>query len=87
MQIIADAEAEGHLQPGDTVVELTSGNTGTGMAIVCAAKGYHFVAVISRGNSVERARMMQALGAEVVLVDQCPDSTPGEVSGGRPGAG
>ena len=81
LQIIEDAEAKGELQPGDTVVELTSGNTGTGFAIVCAAKGYQFVAVMSRGNSVERARMMAALGAEVVLVEQCAESKPGEVSG------
>ena len=80
-QMIEEAEAAGALRPGDTVVELTSGNTGTGLAIVCAAKGYQFVAVMSRGNSIERARMMAALGAEVVLVDQCPESTPGEVSG------
>ena len=80
-QMIEDAEAEGALRPGDTIVELTSGNTGAGLAIVCAAKGYRFVAVMSRGNSIERARMMAALGAEVVLVDQCPDSKPGEVSG------
>ena len=81
LQMIEEAEASGALQPGDTVVELTSGNTGTGLAIVCAAKGYQFVAVMSRGNSSERARMMSALGAEVVLVDQCPQSRPGEVSG------
>jgi cysteine synthase A len=81
-QIIADAESEGALQPGQTVVELTSGNTGTGLAIVCAVKGYPFVAVMSRGNSMERARMMAALGAEVVLVDQLPSSIPGQVSGG-----
>jgi cysteine synthase A len=81
-QIIEDAEAEGLLQPGQTIVELTSGNTGTGLAIVCGVKGYHFVAVMSRGNSMERARMMSALGAEVVLVDQLPESIPGQVSGG-----
>ncbi len=63
------------------MVELTSGNMGTGLAIVCAIKGYPFVAVMSRGNSIERARMMQALGAEVVLVDQAPASVPGRVSG------
>jgi cysteine synthase len=80
-QIIEDAEADGSLKPGQTVVELTSGNTGTGLAIVCGVKGYPFVAVMSRGNSQERARMMRALGAEVVLVDQCPGSTPGKVSG------
>jgi cysteine synthase A len=81
-QIIQDAEAEGLLRPGQVVVELTSGNTGTGLAIVCGIKGYRFVAVMSKGNSLERARMMQALGAEVLLVDQLPGSTPGQVSGG-----
>jgi cysteine synthase A len=81
-QIIADAEASGELAPGQTVVELTSGNTGTGLAIVCGIKGYPFVAVMSKGNSIERARMMSALGAEVVLVDQLPTSVPGQVSGG-----
>ncbi len=80
-QIIEDAEANSTLEPGMTVVELTSGNTGTGLSIVCAIKGYPFVAVMSRGNSMERARMMSALGAEVVLVDQAPDSKPGQVSG------
>ena len=82
LQIIADAEAEGRLQPGQTVVELTSGNMGTGLAIVCGNRGYPFVAVMSKGNSAERARMMTALGAEVILVDQLPDSVPGQVSGG-----
>jgi cysteine synthase A len=81
-QIIEDAEASGELTPGQSVVELTSGNTGTGLAIVCGIKGYPFVAVMSRGNSIERARMMTALGAEVVLVDQLPDSVSGQVSGG-----
>ncbi len=81
-QIIEDAEAEGALKPGQTVVELTSGNTGTGLAIVCGIRGYPFVAVMSTGNSSERARMMAALGAEVVLVDQLPGSTPGQVTGG-----
>lgn len=79
--IIEQAEQEGLLGPGQTVVELTSGNMGTGLAIVCAIKGYPFVAVMSRGNSMERARMMQALGAEVVLVEQMPGSVPGQVSG------
>jgi cysteine synthase A len=81
-QIVDDAEADGSLRAGQPVVELTSGNTGTGLAIVCAVKGYPFVAVMSKGNSVERARMMAALGAEVVLVDQLPGSQPGHVSGG-----
>ncbi len=81
LQIIEDAEADGSLTPGQTIVELTSGNMGTGLAIVCAAKGYPFIAVISRGNSEERARMMSALGAEVVIVDQHAGSRVGEVSG------
>ncbi|MCV6586046.1 MAG: PLP-dependent cysteine synthase family protein [Marinibacterium sp.] len=79
--VIDAAERDGTLRPGQTVVELTSGNMGTGLAIVCGIRGYPFVAVMSKGNSPERARMMAALGAEVVLVDQLPDSRPGEVSG------
>jgi cysteine synthase len=79
--IIEDAERTGELRSGQTVVELTSGNMGTGLAIVCAVKGYPFVAVISRGNSLERVQMMGALGAEVVVVDQGPKSQPGQVSG------
>ncbi len=82
LQIIEDAESSGDLHPGQTVVELTSGNMGTGLAIVCGVKGYPFVAVMSRGNSIERARMMEALGAEVILIDQATGSVPGQVSGG-----
>src|SRR3954467_3758928 len=80
--IIEEAERSGVLKPGQTVVELTSGNMGTGLAIICAVRGYPFVAVMSKGNSEERARMMRALGAEVILVDQLPGSVPGQVSGG-----
>ena len=82
LQMIEEAEADGKLKPGQTVVELTSGNTGTGLSIVCAVKGYRFVAVMSKGNSTERARMMKALGAEVVLIDQQAGSRHGQVSGG-----
>lgn len=81
LQMIVEAEASGALKPGQTVVELTSGNTGTGLAIVCQATGHPFVAVMSEGNSTERARMMRALGAEVVLVPQCDGSVKGQVSG------
>ena len=81
LRIIEQAEASGSLSRGQTIVELTSGNMGTGLALVSAVKGYPFVAVMSKGNSIERARMMQALGAEVVLVDQAPGSIPGQVSG------
>ena len=80
-QIVDDAIADGRLRPGQTVVELTSGNTGTGLAIVCAVRGHPFVAVMSEGNSRERARMMRALGAEVVLVAQASGGRPGHVSG------
>ncbi|MEM7439076.1 MAG: cysteine synthase family protein [Pseudomonadota bacterium] len=79
--IIEAARDTGDLRPGQTVVELTSGNMGTGLAIVCGVLGHPFVAVMSRGNSSERAAMMRALGAEVILVDQSPGGTPGKVSG------
>jgi len=80
-QMIADAERDGRLAAGQPVIELTSGNTGTGLALVCAVTGHPFVAVMSRGNTRERAHMMAALGAEVVLVEQAPGSPPGHVSG------
>jgi len=80
-QIIEDAEQDGTLRPGQPVVEMTSGNTGTGLSIVCAVKGYPFIAVMSKGNSRERMRMMSALGAEVILVDQAEGSVEGQVSG------
>jgi cysteine synthase len=79
--ILDHARADGTLRPGQTVVELTSGNMGTGLAICCGVLGHPFVAVMSAGNSVERARMMRALGAEVVIVPQHPGGTPGQVSG------
>ena len=78
---IEAARARGELAAGQTVVELTSGNMGTGLAIVCGVLGHPFVAVMSTGNSEERARMMRALGAQVVLVPQAEGSKPGEVSG------
>jgi cysteine synthase A len=80
-EIVDEATAAGELRPGQTVVELTSGNTGTGLAIVCAIRGHPFVAVMSEGNSRERARMMRALGAEVILVPQAAGSRPGQVTG------
>ncbi len=80
-EIVDEATTAGELRPGQPVVELTSGNTGTGLAIVCAVRGHPFVAVMSEGNSRERARMMRALGAEVVLVPQAGGSRPGQVTG------
>lgn len=65
--IINDAEQKGRLKPGQTVVEATSGNTGIALAMVCAAKGYPFVAVMTETFSVERRKVMRALGAKVVL--------------------
>lgn len=81
LKIIENAEKNGLLHMNQPIVELTSGNTGTGLAIVCAVKGYRFIAVMSKGNSPERARMMRALGAEVVLVNQSEGSVTGQVSG------
>ena len=65
--IIEDAEKRGVLQPGQTVVEATSGNTGIALAMVCAAKGYPFVATMVETFSIERRRVMKALGAKVIL--------------------
>jgi cysteine synthase A len=65
--IINDAEQKGLLKPGDTVVEATSGNTGIALAMVCAAKGYGFVATMAESFSVERRKIMRALGAKVIL--------------------
>ena len=65
--IINDAEQKGALKPGQTVIEATSGNTGIALAMVCAAKGYPFVAVMADAFSVERRQVMRGLGAKVVL--------------------
>jgi cysteine synthase A len=65
--IIADAEAKQLLQPGQTVIEATSGNTGIALAMVCAAKGYPFVAVMAETFSIERRKLIRALGGKVVL--------------------
>jgi cysteine synthase len=65
--LIEDAERRGVLKPGQTVVEPTSGNTGIALAMVCAVKGYPFVAVMADSFSVERRKLMKALGAKVVL--------------------
>ena len=67
VNIIEAAEREGRLKPGQTVVEATSGNTGIGLAMVCAAKGYPLVVTMADSFSVERRRLMRMLGARVVL--------------------
>lgn len=65
--IIEDAERTGALKPGQTVVEATSGNTGIALAMVCAAKGYPFVATMADSFSIERRKIMKAMGAKVIL--------------------
>jgi cysteine synthase A len=65
--IIEDAERRGELKPGQTVVEATSGNTGIALAMVCAVKGYPFVALMPESFSVERRKLMRILGAKVIL--------------------
>ena len=67
LAIILDAEARGTLKPGDTVIEATSGNTGVALAMVCAARGSSFVAVMSDSFSIERRKLMRAYGARVIL--------------------
>ena len=65
--IIIDAEEKGTLKPGQTVVEATSGNTGIALAMVCAAKGYPFVAIMADSFSIERRKIMRGIGAKVIL--------------------
>src|SRR5664279_6074301 len=65
--VIEAAEKSGELKPGQTVVEATSGNTGIGLAMVCAAKGYPLVVTMADSFSIERRRMMRFLGAKVIL--------------------
>ena len=67
LAVILDAEKRGVLKPGQTVVEATSGNTGIALAMVCAARGYPFVAVMTETFSVERRKLMRAYGAKVIL--------------------
>ena len=67
ISIIEEAEASGALKPGQTVVEATSGNTGIGLAMVCAAKGYPLVVTMADSFSIERRKLMRLLGAKVVL--------------------
>jgi len=74
LNIIEEAERNGTLEPGQTVVEATSGNTGIGLAMVCAAKGYPLVVTMAESFSVERRKLMRFLGAKVVL-------TPKELKG------
>jgi cysteine synthase A len=67
LNVIEDAEARGALKPGQTVIEATSGNTGLGLAMVCARKGYPLVVTMAESFSIERRKMMRFMGARVVL--------------------
>ncbi len=67
LAIILDAEQRGALQPGQTVIEATSGNTGVALAAICAARGYPFVAVMAETFSIERRKLIRAYGGKVVL--------------------
>lgn len=75
LAIILDAEQRGLLKPGQMVVEATSGNTGIALAMVCAARGYRFVAFMSETFSVERRKLMRALGAKVILTPAAERAT------------
>lgn len=80
-QCVRDAIDSGALQPGMPVVELTSGNMGIGLAMVCCVLGYPMIAVMSEGNSQERRTLLAAYGAQIELVPQTPGGIPGKVSG------
>eukprot|EP01040_Poterioochromonas_malhamensis_P000313 gene313-337_t len=80
LQIIEDAYKQGKLKQGQPVIEMTSGNMGAGLAVVCAIYGNPFYAVMSSGNSAERRKILEGLGAKVILVPQV-DGTPGKVTG------
>ena len=73
--IVQDAERRGELKPGQTVVEATSGNTGIALAMVCAARGYPLVAIMAESFSVERRKLMKALGAKVILTPPAERAT------------
>lgn len=73
--IVYDAEQRGLLKPGQTVVEATSGNTGIALAMVCAARGYGFVAIMAESFSIERRKIMKALGAKVILTPAAERAT------------
>ncbi|MET7670332.1 cysteine synthase A [Micromonospora luteifusca] len=77
LAIVLDAEARGLLKPGDTIAECTSGNVGIALAMVAAARGYKFVAVMSDSYSVERRKLIRAYGGKVILFPSVEGSSGG----------
>ena len=74
--IIEDAEARGALSPGDTLIEATAGNTGVGLALVAAVRGYRLVCVMPEKMSADKRQALRALGAEVIITDNAPPDDP-----------
>ncbi|EAX81652.1 cysteine synthases family protein [Trichomonas vaginalis G3] len=70
LKMIEQAKAEGKLQPGSTIIEATSGNTGIGLAMIGRVKGYNVIIVMSEGVSIERRKMIKAFGADIILTDK-----------------
>ena len=87
VNIIEAAERDGTLKPGQTVVEATSGNTGIGLAMVCAQKGYPLVVTMADSFSIERRKLMRILGAKVVLTPRAAEGLRHVPEGGRAGRG
>ena len=77
LAVVLDAEAKGLLKPGDTIVECTSGNVGIALAMVAAARGYRFVALMGDGYSVERRKLIRAYGGKVILFPSAEGSSGG----------
>ena len=87
VNIIEAAERDGTLKPGQTVVEATSGNTGIGLAMVCAQKGYPLVVTMADSFSIERRKLMRMFGAKVVLTPRARKRLRHVPKGGRAGRG
>lgn len=76
LALVADGEARGQLRPGMTLIEATAGNTGLGLALVAAARGYRLVCVLPEKMSVDKRETLRALGAEIVVTPNCPPADP-----------